>query len=164
MKKTGAKESKKARRQASFSNDARRCAAIILEVLAGSLKPVDAATALGVCLNRYYQLEDRALGGFVAACEPVPHGRSRSPQKEVDLLKKKCEHLEQESNRFQALARAAQKTVGLNMERLSRMDNNGNGKKRRRRPAVRALKAAEKIRIGLETEKAAEGGNSPAAG
>ena len=58
----------------------RRLAAVILDVLAGSRTPPQAAEALGVSLPRYYQLEARALGGLVAACESRPRGR----QPEVD--------------------------------------------------------------------------------
>src|SRR5215468_2392546 len=73
------------------SRDAKRLAAAILEVLAGARTTTDAATALGVSLPRYYQVESRALVGLLAACEPRPKGRVRSPQHDLDGLRKQKE-------------------------------------------------------------------------
>jgi hypothetical protein len=57
------------------SREARRLAAAILEVLAGVRTPAQAATAVGLSLPRYYQVEGRALQGLLAACEARPRGR-----------------------------------------------------------------------------------------
>src|SRR5207237_1267514 len=56
------------------SRQARRLAAMVLEVLAGARTPTEAAQALELCVPRYYQLESRALRGLLAACEPAPPG------------------------------------------------------------------------------------------
>src|SRR5260370_37614406 len=60
---------------AECSRQAKQRAAAILEVLAGARSPTDAAVALGVSLPRYYLLEEKALAGLLAACEPQPCGR-----------------------------------------------------------------------------------------
>jgi hypothetical protein len=57
------------------SREAKRLAAVLLDVLAGARTPPQAAEALGVSLPRYYQLEGRGLTGLVAACEARPRGR-----------------------------------------------------------------------------------------
>ncbi|MFO0802005.1 MAG: hypothetical protein U0791_02620 [Gemmataceae bacterium] len=54
------------------SREAKRMAAILLDVLAGSRTPTQAAETLGVSLPRYYQLESRGLDGLLMACEPRP--------------------------------------------------------------------------------------------
>lgn len=51
------------------SREAQRCAAVILEVLAGARMPVDAAAALGISPPRYYLWEQRALEGLVRASQ-----------------------------------------------------------------------------------------------
>src|SRR5271154_511805 len=58
--------------------EARRLAAVILEVLAGVCPRASGAQALGIRLPRYYFLEQRAIRGLVAACEPRPKGRTVS--------------------------------------------------------------------------------------
>jgi hypothetical protein len=56
------------------SSPAKRQAAAILEVLAGVLRPAEAAELLETSLPRYYLWEKRALVGLLAACEPTPRG------------------------------------------------------------------------------------------
>ena len=54
-------------REPDASRGAKQLAAVVLDVLAGSRTPPQAAETLGVSLPRYYQLEAGALGGLVAA-------------------------------------------------------------------------------------------------
>ncbi|QVL31033.1 hypothetical protein KIH39_19585 [Telmatocola sphagniphila] len=56
----------------SCGPQAKRLASVILEVLAGARTPTDAATAVGISLPNYYQVETRALQGLLKACEPRP--------------------------------------------------------------------------------------------
>jgi hypothetical protein len=95
------------------SREARRRAAVILEVLGGARTPTQAAEALGLSLIRYYQLETRALQGLVSACEPKPLGRVISPQTQLTALRKEQERLKRELARQQALVRLSQRAVGL---------------------------------------------------
>jgi hypothetical protein len=125
------------------SRDAKRLAAIILEVLAGERTPTQAAQALEVSLPRYYQLESRGLGGLVGACERVPKGRQRTPAREANALRKENERLRRDLTRQQSLVRLAQRTVGLSPP--LRPDKTG-PQKRRRKPTARALSAAARLR------------------
>jgi len=123
--------------------EAKRLAAAILEVLAGARTPTEAATALGLSVPRYYQVEAQALRGLLQACEPKPRGRVRSVETEVKTLSKENQRLQRELTRHQALARAAQRAVGLAPPAPV---VNKHGKKPRKRRVARALSVAERLK------------------
>jgi hypothetical protein len=124
------------------SKEAKQLAAMLLDVLAGVRTPAQAAEALGVSLPRYYQLEDRALAGHLLACEPLPRGRQADTSGQVRSLEKEVERLRRELTRYQTLVRLTQRTVGVSPPAPSKET----GKKRKRRPAVRAMRRAEQLR------------------
>jgi hypothetical protein len=127
-----------------------------LEVLAGMRTPAEAAQALSVSVPRYYALEQRAVASLVAGCEPHPRGPVKGPQQRIAELEKEVQRLRQQCDRYLALARAAQRTVGLPRPAKSTISEKNkahtdrktaSGKKRpKRRPTVRALKAAQALR------------------
>ena len=123
--------------------EAKRLAAAILEVLAGARTPTEAATALGLSVPRYYQVEAQALRGLLQACEPKPRGRVRSVETEVKTLSRENQRLQRELTRHQALARAAQRAVGLAPPAVV---VNKAGKKPRKRRVARALSVAERLK------------------
>jgi hypothetical protein len=131
----------------------------ILEVLAGIRTPAEAASALNISLARYYLLETRGLEGMVAACEPKPLGKQPSPQTRIASLEKELQQVRRECARQQALVRAAQRSVGLSATEaqqgkgLAKRDRQG---RRRRRPTVRALKAANTLRKKIAAAEAPE--------
>jgi hypothetical protein len=98
---------------------------------------------LGVSVPRYYHLESRALRAFIEGCEVRPRGRVRSPERELVALRRQQERLQRELTRHQTLVRVAQRTIGLTPPSPSTKP--APGKKRRRRPVVRALKAAKHL-------------------
>ena len=145
----------------STTAEARRLAIAILETLAGVRTPTEAATAAGVSLPRYYQLERRALEGLVAACEPRPKGKQTTPELKIALLERQLEQTRRECARGQALVRAAERTVGLRASSAaSAAKKNGaadrRGKQQKRRPTVRALKSIEALKTDVASET--EGG------
>src|ERR1051326_9221683 len=77
------------------SREARQVAAAILEVLAGARTPGQAAQALGVSLQRYFQLETRAMQALVTGCEARPRGPTPSAAKELAALRRQQERLQQ---------------------------------------------------------------------
>src|SRR5262249_11541093 len=95
------------------SAEARRQAAAIPEVLAGVRTPSEVAAQLAISLTRYYIIESRALQGLLAACEPRPRGKVRSPASELAALRRECEQLRRQAARQQALLRVTERTVGL---------------------------------------------------
>jgi hypothetical protein len=133
------------------TSDARRRAAAVLEVLAGVRTPAQAAETLAVSLPRYYQLEQRAIGGLVAACEPAPRGPQLSAERRVAALEREVARLTREVGRQQSLARVAQRTLGLAPPVAPRPKGQAGEKgpagkpRRRRRPAVRALTLAKAL-------------------
>jgi hypothetical protein len=129
------------------SREAQRQAAAILEVLAGARTPTQAAEALAVSVPRYYQLEGRALGGLVSACEPRSPGRSSSPARELAQLRRQHDRLQRELVRQQTLLRVAQRSIGLAPPPPPVKKGS---KKRVRRPVVRALGAATQLRENSE--------------
>lgn len=145
------------------TSDAKRLAAAILEVLGGARLPSDAATALGVSLPRYYQLETRALNGFVGACEPRPMGRVRSVESELVSAQREIATLKRECSRHQALVRLAQRTVGLAPPQPPKPGPKG--LRKRRKPTVRALKVVDMLKSESSGEtEAVSGGDRPAEG
>jgi hypothetical protein len=121
---------------------AKQLAAAILEVLAGARTPTEAATALELSVPRYYQLEAQALRGMLEACEPKRVHRGRKGKTEVETLQEENRRLQRELTRHQALARAAQRTIGLSPPAPA---VNGSKKPRKRRVA-RALSVAERLK------------------
>lgn len=141
------------------SREANRIAVAVLEVLAGARSPAEAASALKVSLPRYYILETRALEGLVAACEPKPVGKQASPETRIASLEKELQQARRECARQQALVRVAQRSVGLPTAEMqksktsTRRDCRG---RRKRRPAVRALKAVDTLKSRIASTEASE--------
>jgi hypothetical protein len=132
---------------------------VILEVLAGVKTPTQAATDLGTSLPRYYQLETRALEGLVQALEPRPKGKQPLPANQIAALQRELEEARRACARQQALARVAQRTLAIKLAPRPKAKPTSSpaaeGKapaprdrasRRRRRPAVRALKAVQALR------------------
>ncbi len=131
---------------AAAGREARRLAAAVLEVLAGARTPGEAATALGLSLPRYYQLEQRAVRGLVAALEPQPRGRRPDPGHEAETLRRETVRLRRELGRQQALVRTAQRAIGLPPPPTA--PARPAGKKPRRRKVARALRLAAQLQKG----------------
>ncbi len=136
--------------------EAKRLAAVVLDVLAGSRTPAEAAAALGASLPRYYVLEKRAMQGLLAACEPRPKGRQPDDARRVGELERVVARLQRECQRQQALARATQRAVGLAAPPPAKPAAKGK-KARRRKPTVRALKAAAGLRADSSSPETADG-------
>jgi hypothetical protein len=122
------------------SEPARKAAAAVLSVMAGMKTPVEASGAIGVSVNRYYQLETRALSAMVRALEPLPRGRRRRPEAEIERLSREKAKVEREASRYQALYRAGQRALGLAPPTAGKTDSKGaaTSAKRARRPRLRA--------------------------
>jgi hypothetical protein len=143
-------------------SEAQRLAAAILEVLAGLRSPPGAAELLSISLPRYYQLEARALEGLVAALAPRQKGKQSSLESRLKQLEKELEAALRQCARQEALVRVTQRSLGLApLAKPPAPTVTGNGKSRRRRkPMVRALKAARNLRA----QATAGAGNSDSAG
>jgi len=138
------------------SSPARRQAAAILEVLAGVLRPAEAAQLLATSLPRYYQGERRALAGLLAACEPAVRGPRIDNVRRLAALERENRRLKRECDRQQALVRAMERSLGLTLPSAAKTSakpkdqppgSNGLPRRRPRRPTVRALKAARSLQV-----------------
>jgi hypothetical protein len=127
----------------------RRRAAAVLEVLGGAKSPPEAAETLGIALPSYYLLETRALEGLIAACEPRPRGRSSGEGRSVQAMKRENERLRQDLTRLQALTRAVQQAAG--MPSKSDAPVSEGRARRRRRATARALRAAQRLAVPVES-------------
>jgi hypothetical protein len=128
------------------STQANRIAIMILEVLAGQRTPGNAAQTLGVTVPRYYQLETRAVNGLVAACEPRAKGKRASLKTRVSALERELARAQQEAARQQSLVRAAHRSLGLKAAPLpDKQPEKKSPGRRRRKPVVRALRAAKTL-------------------
>jgi hypothetical protein len=135
MMKPNRRNAKEGPRIRAGSRDARKTAAVILEVLSGMVRPREGAAAIGVSVNRYYQVEKQALEALVKGCEPRPMGkRERKPEEREAELRERIRQLENEVARHQAVARAAQKALGILPARVDPK------KRKPRRIPVRAAK------------------------
>jgi hypothetical protein len=143
----------------SGSAQAKRLAVVVLEVLSGLRDAREGSRAMGVSLNRYYQLETRALQGLITSLEPRPKGRQRTAEEKLATMERAKQRLEQELVRHQALVRAAQRSIGIPSVTSDGKGSKLRGKKRareekrRRRTVARGLKAIATLR---EAVKVAE--------
>jgi hypothetical protein len=150
---------KRTLRSAATPSEAQRLAATILEVLSGMRSPPEASQALAISLPRYYQLEARALEGLVAALAPRPMGKQPSLENRVKLLEKQLDVAHRQCARQEALVRLTQRTLGLAVVAPAKStpsvrDSAG---RKKRRPTVRALKAARSLQALAQEHDAAAG-------
>ncbi len=139
---------------AATLSQAQRFAATILEVLGGLRSPPEAAEALAISLPRYYQLEARALEGLVTALAPRPQGKQPSLQIRIAALEKQLEAARRQCSRQEALVRVTQRALGLaTAAKPSEPPRDARGRKKRR-PTVRALKAARTLQAQSQTADA----------
>ncbi len=125
------------------SERARRIAAVILDVLAGNRTPSEAAKSLELSLARYYTLEQQGIVGLIAACEPRPTGPTPDPERDLTLAQADNRRLQQALMRQQALVRATQRSLGVAPPPIRAVVEPG--KRRKRRPVVRALRAIKRL-------------------
>lgn len=134
-----------------FSTQATLRAAAILEVLAGERTPRQAAAVLSMTLPNFYIVERKALQGLVKACEPQPKGPpAPGPERKLETLESELARCKRECQRHEALVRATQRAVGLPAQPAPATPKEKPGEngriRRRRRPVVRALRAARTLR------------------
>lgn len=142
-----------------FDPASRKQAAAVLEVLAGLRTPQQASQALGISLPTYFNLETRALGGLIQACAPYPRGRQPSLAPQLHQANTKLAQLEKELGRYRALLRTAQRSVGLAAPPLVEPKPRGKGK--RKKPAVRALRAIQLLQQPGQTPPSTDSTRDP---
>lgn len=147
--------------------EANRRAAVILTVLAGERLPSEAAEVLGISVTHYYILERKALEGLLAACERKPKGPpGPTDEQRVAKLERELGQARRECQRQAALVRSTQRALGLPAASIQPAKGNAKetakngkppGKQRRRKPTVRALRAAETLEKNSSSSNSADG-------
>lgn len=140
------KTAKTKRGEPPVSSEGKRRAAVVFEVLAGARTPQQGAEALGLSLPGFYQLEDRATLHLQYGCEIRPRGRQANGESKVAALVKEVERLKQEVGRYQTLLRLTQRAVGVPPAATAAKATG----KRKRKPVVRAMRRAERLRAEAE--------------
>lgn len=130
----------------TWSEQAKKNAEAVLEVLAGTITPQEAASALGMSFSRYYILEAKAVEGMIGACEPRRKGRTLTSDRELERLKEENQYLKRQVTRYQALVRATHRTVGLAETKTETKTDGKKGKRKPRRPTIRALKFSQSLK------------------
>lgn len=146
------------------SVESRQRGAAVLEVLAGVRTPAEAAAVLGVSAARYYLLEQRAIAALVRACEPSGRKRQSSAERQLARLERELARCQRECGRHQALARATQRSLGLNPPASPHAKGQAPtaGRRRRaRRPVVRALRMAKSLQRADSSGTAVANGVEP---
>lgn len=136
---------KRAVRPLATPSEAQRMAATILEVLSGMRSPTEASQTLSISLPRYYQLEARALEGLVAALAPRAIGKQPSLENRVKQLEKQLAAAHRQCARHEALVRLTQRTLGLATVAPAKSAAEDAAGRKKRRPTVRAFKAARTL-------------------
>lgn len=135
------------------SSQARRIATVLLEVLAGLRATGSAAKELGITPMRYYQIEERALGGLISACEPRPSGLppERRDALELASLREQVRRQAQELNQARSVLRTTRRQLGVvtapePIAVKPGMRKDGKPTKAKvRRPTVRALTMVRRL-------------------
>jgi hypothetical protein len=141
------------------NGETKRRAAIVLEVLAGMRTPSEAASVLGLSVSYYYLLERKALQGLLDGCQPQPKGvPGPGLERQLARLQKKLDKSRQECLRQASLVRATERAMGLPAVAKpvgpSKADSGKQGKKtKRRRPTIRAMRAAKTLRENSSLEE-----------
>ena len=141
----------------SFGPQAKRSAAVVLEVLAGIRTTTEAAAALGIRVERYYLLEQRAVRGLISACEPRAPGRVVSADRRLAQLERELGTTRRDLMRQQALTRTTQRALGLlaavqppasKAGKAKEPEQAAPSKRRKHRAQARALRAARLLAAG----------------
>jgi hypothetical protein len=139
--------------EVTASSQARRIAAVLLEVLAGLRATGSAAKELGVTPMRFYQIEERAIGGLIAACEPRPSGLQPERRDALELasLREQVRRQAQELNQARSVLRTTRRQLGvatapepIAVKPGTRKDGKPT-KAKVRRPTVRALTMVRRL-------------------
>jgi hypothetical protein len=96
---------------------ARQRAEVIFKVRSGQLTATEAAQALGISRQQYYQWEQRALQALLTALENQPTGRPKNPpDPEKEALQRRVQQLEQQLLEHQQKEQLRQKLKAIRAE------------------------------------------------
>ena len=98
---------------------------VFLAASVGEISVKEACGKLGITRQRFYELEDRAIGSFLDALVPKPPGRPGKAKDPTEDLRKEIEGLKKENQKLWLYVKVLRKLAGIE----------DRGKKGRRFPA-----------------------------
>ena len=98
-------------------------ARVFLAASVGALSVAEACEKLGISRQRFYELEDRAVGGFLRELAPKSAGRPARPKDPTAPLAKEIDKLKRENERLWLYIKVLQRLAGIE-----------SAEKKRRRP------------------------------
>ncbi|MCC6738525.1 MAG: hypothetical protein IT452_05735 [Planctomycetia bacterium] len=108
-------------------------ARIFLAVSVGELSVSDACRKLDISRQRFYELEDRAIAGYLRELAPKPAGRPPKPRDPTVDLAREIDQLRKEKDRLWLYIRVLQRLAGIR----------GDDEKKRRNAARAARRRGE---------------------
>ena len=88
-------------------------ARIFLAASVGELSVQEACGKLGISRQRFYELEDRAVAGYLRELAPKPAGRPTKPRDPTVALAREVEKLKQENGRLWLYIKVLQRLAGI---------------------------------------------------
>lgn len=86
---------------------------IFLAASVGEIAVTEACRRLGITRQRYYELEDRAVAGFLEALEPKPPGRPRKDRDPTVPLIARMEQMQKENRRLWLYVKVLRRMAGI---------------------------------------------------
>lgn len=79
----------------------------------GSISVSEACKKLGLSRQRFYELEDRAVAGYLRELAPKPAGRPAKPSDPTALLAREVDKLRRENSRLWLYIKVLQRLAGI---------------------------------------------------
>ncbi len=86
---------------------------IFLAASVGEMSVEEACEKLGISRQRFYKLEDRAVGDFLRALKPRPAGRPPGPRDTETPLQGRIAALEKENKKLWLYVKVLRKLAGI---------------------------------------------------
>jgi hypothetical protein len=91
----------------------------------------DACGKLGLSRQRFYELEDRAVAGYLRELAPRPAGRPSKPRDPTAALRSEIEKLRKEKERLWLYIRVLQRLAGIRGDEEKKRRNAARAARRR---------------------------------
>jgi hypothetical protein len=86
---------------------------LFLAASVGEMPVAEACQKLGITRQRFYELEDRAVAGFLGALEPRPAGRPPKAQDPTAPLQRELHEVRKENQRLWLYVKVLRKLAGI---------------------------------------------------
>ena len=86
---------------------------VFLEASVGEISVKEACGKLGITRQRFYELEDRAIGSFLEALAPKPPGRPGKGKDPTQEFRKEIETLKKENQKLWLYVKVLRKLAGI---------------------------------------------------